>query len=61
MELLSEYSSELMIGGGTTFGALLVAILKAFAKRLRKIESDIVEMDKKIDINTALDKERQRV
>ena len=58
MEFLSDYSSELMIGGSSTIGAFIVAVLKIFSKRLTRIEDNINELQRKIDINTALDKER---
>ena len=60
MEFLSEYSSELMIGASSTIGAFMVAVLKIFSKRLTKIEENIIELQRKIDVNTALDKERAR-
>ena len=60
MEFLQEYSSELMIGGSSTIGAFLVTVLKIFSKRLNKIEENINELQRKIDINTALDRERAK-
>ena len=59
MEFLNNYMAEIALGGSGALGGLIITLLKAFAKRLRKIEEKLIEMDKKIDINTALDKERQ--
>ena len=58
MEFLADYSSELMIGGSSTIGAFIVAVLKIFSNRLTRIEDNINELQRKIDINTALDNER---
>ena len=60
MEFLEQYTSELVIGGSTTIGGFVIAILKGFSKKLIKIETKLSDLEKKIDINTALDKERTR-
>ena len=58
MEFLSEYSSELMLGGSSTIGGFLVAILKGFSKKLNKIDERLAQLEKNLEINTALDKQR---
>ena len=58
MEFLSEYGSELMIGGSSTIGAFMVAILKGFSKKLNKIDERLAQLEKNLEINTALDKQR---
>ena len=60
MEFLDTYMNELVLGGSSTIGAFLVTILKKFGNRLTKIDERLMELEKKIDINTALDKERQK-
>ena len=58
MEWLSEYSSELMLGGSGTIGSLLVAVLKSFGNKLTKIDERLAKLEKDLEINTALDKQR---
>ena len=58
MEWLSEYSSELMIGGSGTIGSFMVAILKSFSNKLNKIDERLSKLEKELAINTALDKHR---
>ncbi len=60
MELLNEYMTEIAIGGSSTFGALIITILKKAYNRMNKIEDRIMELEKKIEINTALDRERAK-
>lgn len=60
MEWFDTYMSEIAIGGSSAIGGLIVTILKRFANKLEKIEKRLNELERKLDINTALDKERQR-
>ena len=58
MVFLSEYGSELMIGGSSTIGAFMVAILEGFGKKLSKIDERLTELEKNLAVNTALDEKR---
>ena len=58
MEWLTEYGTEIAIGGSSTVGGFIVAILKAFSKRLKGMEDKIATLEKEIAVNTALDKQR---
>ena len=60
MEFLDTYTSELVLGGGSALGSLVIAILKKFSNRIVKMEEKIQELEKKIEINTALDRERAK-
>ena len=60
MEWFAEYSSELWIGGGGTIVTILSTIIKAMARKVSKIEARLTDLERKLDINTALDKERAK-
>ena len=60
MEWWETYSSEVILGGSGTIGTLVIGALKAFANRIRKMENKISELEKRLEINTALDRERAK-
>lgn len=60
MEFLESYMSELVVGTSTTIGGFVVAVLKAFGSRVKRLEDEIHELRRDLEINTALDKERAK-
>ena len=60
MEFFETYMNELVIGGSTTLGGVVIALLKKFSNKLTKIDDRLMELEKKIEINTALDRERAK-
>ena len=60
MEFLDNYMAEIALGGSGALGGLIVTILKKFGNKLDNIDKRLNDLERKIDINTALDKERQR-
>ena len=60
MEFFDTYMNEIAIGGSGAVGTLIVTILKRFANRFDRMEKRINELEKKLEINTALDKERSK-
>ena len=60
MEFLDTYMSEIALGGSGALGTLIVTILKKFGNKLDRIDKRLNDLEQKIEINTALDKERQR-
>jgi len=58
MEWIDTYMVELFGGTIATVIATMVAGWKSFMARIRAMEDKIAELDKKLEINTALDKVR---
>jgi len=58
MGWLTEYSSELMIGGSGTIGSFMVAILKGFSNKLNRIDERLIKLEKDLEVNTKLDEYR---
>ncbi|GAG88562.1 unnamed protein product [marine sediment metagenome] len=53
-----QYMNEVIIGGSSTLGGIVVALLKKFGNQLRRMEERISELEKELAVNTALDKHR---
>ena len=60
MEFFETYMNELVIGGSSTIGGLVIGLLKKFGNQLRGIEERLGKLEKDIAINTALDRERAK-
>jgi len=59
-EFLATYGNELALGGSGSIATAVIAFLKAFNNRLRKMEERLAELEKDLHVNTMLDKERAK-
>ena len=56
--MIEEYIGEIVVGSSGLIISLVIGGIKAIYSRIDKIEDRLADMDKRIDINTALDKAR---
>ena len=57
--MIEEYIGEIVVGSSGLIISLVIGGIKAIYSRIGKIEDRLADMDKRIDINTALDKARE--
>ncbi len=60
MDFLSEYMSEIALGGSGAVGTLVITLMKRLVGRIDKVEKRCSDLESELKVNTALDKERQR-
>lgn len=60
MEFFDQYMNEIAIGGSGSIGAMIIWLFKLFSKKLNKMDDRLNNLEKKIEVNTALDRERAK-